>query len=41
MVNLHSIQLECNQDIIVIEMVTKTFDEKKGNVLIFSMGLVF
>jgi hypothetical protein len=28
MVNLDSSQIECNQDIIVIEMVTKTFDEK-------------
>jgi len=28
MVNLHLSQLKCNQDIIVIEMVTKTFDEK-------------
>jgi hypothetical protein len=41
MVNLHSSQLECNQDIIVIEMVTKTFDEKEGNVLICRMGLLF
>jgi hypothetical protein len=41
MVNSHLSQLESNHDIIVIEMVTKSFDEKYGNVLILNMGLVF